>query len=194
MSKYYIRPMELDELMAFYDERIERDFSQGEYPPYPILYQHLQNGLEKALVFCKGEQDIAYSLAIDNHDNSYVLITLIAVFKQYRGQGIGSAFMNRLRLMYEDKQALLVEVERPDQAKTQKEADFRRQRINFYEKAGFYLIEGVDYSIWDIPMHLMALPILSSKETINLEIRRSMHELYLYLMGETLIHKMQFQS
>lgn len=193
MSKYCIRRMKLDELKAFY-ERIERDFSQGEYPPYAILYQHLQKGLQKALVFCDGEQDIAYSFATDNHDNRYVLITLLAVFKQYRGQGIGSDYMKRLRLMYEDKQALLVEVERPDQAKTQKEGNSRRQRINFYEKGGFYLIKEVEYSIWDIPMHLMALPIVASKETINLEIRRSMHGLYLNLMGEKLIHKMQFPS
>lgn len=192
MSKYYIRRMELGELKAFY-ERIERDFAQGEYAPYAILYQHLQNGLQKALVFCEGEHDLAYSICTDSHDNSYVLISLIAVFKKYRDQGIGSDFMKRLRLMYLDKQALLVEVERPDQAKTQEEGNSRRRRIEFYKKAGFYLIEGVAYSIWDIPMHLMALPLVASHETINQEIRKSMRELYLDLMGEELIHKMEFQ-
>lgn len=193
MSKYAIRRMELDELKVFY-ERIEQDFSQGEYAPYAILYQHLQNGLQKAMVFCEGEQDLAYSICMDNHDNSYVLISLLAVFKEYREQGIGSAFMKRLCLMYQDKQALLVEVERPDQAESQEEGNSRRRRIEFYEKVGFYLIEGLDYSIWDIPMHLMALPLGASKETINQEIKRSMHELYLSLMGEELIHKMQFSS
>ena len=161
---------------------------------YTILYQHLQNGLQKALIFCEGEQDLAYSVCTDNHNNGYVLISLLAVFKGYRDQGIGSAFMKRLRLRYEDKQALLVEVERPDQAKTQGEGNSRRRRIEFYEKAGFYLIEGVDYSICDIPMHLMALPLVASKETINREIRRSMYELYLSLMGEELIYKMQIKT
>lgn len=193
MDKYYIRRMELDELRAFY-ERIERDFAQGEYPPYAILYQHLQNDLQKALVLCEGEQDIAYSICTDNHDNSYVLVSLLAVFKGYRDQGIGSDFLKRLRLRYKDKRALLVEVERPDQAKSHEEGHSRRRRIEFYEKAGFYLIEGVDYTIWDIPMHLMALPLLASKETINREIRGTMHELYLVLMGDELIHKMQFSS
>ncbi len=193
MSKYNIRRMELDELKAFY-ERIVRDFAQGEYSPYPIIYQHLQDGLQKALIFCEGEKDIAYSVCTDNHENNYVLISLLAVFKEYRGQGIGSAFMKRLRLMYQDKQVLLVEVERPDRAKTPVEGDSRKRRIEFYERAGFYLIEGVDYSIWDIPMHLMALPLVASKETINREIKRSMYELYLNLMGEKLIHKMQISS
>ena len=191
MSKYNIRRMELGEFTALY-KRIERDFAQGEYAPYAIIYQHLQEGLQKALVFCEGEEDLAYSVCTDNNENSYVLISLLAVIEEYRGQGIGSAFMERLRLMYNDKQALLVEVERPDQAETQEEGNSRRRRIEFYEKAGFYLIEGVDYSIWDIPMHLMALSLVASKETINQEIRRTMYELYLNLMGEALMHKMQF--
>lgn len=190
MSKYNIRRMELDELKAFY-ERIVLDFSEGEYAPYPIMFQHLQGGLQKALIFCEGEKDVAYSICIDNHENNYVLISLLAVFKEYRGLGIGSEFMKRLHLMYQDKQVLIVEVERPDHAKTLEEVDSRRRRIEFYERAGFHLIKGVDYSIWDIPMYLMALPMVASKETVSREIKNSMYELYLSLMGEKLIHKMQ---
>ncbi len=193
MSKFNIRCMQLDELKAFY-ERIVRDFSQGEYAPYSIAYQLLQENLQKAMIFCKGDQDLAYAVCTDSHDNNYVLISLFAVFKEYRGQGIGSEFMKRLQLIYKDKQALLVEVERPDHAKTQEERDFRRRRIEFYEKSGFYLIEDVDYTIWDIPMHLMSLPLVATKDTINQEIKGSMHELYLSLMGEALIHKMKFSS
>ncbi|HEY8910236.1 MAG TPA: GNAT family N-acetyltransferase [Desulfosporosinus sp.] len=190
MSKYYIRRMALEEIKALY-KRIERDFARGEYSPFAILEEHLENGLQKAYVFCEEEEDLAYAVCTDTHDNGYVLISLLAVFKEYRGQGVGSAFLERLRLMYKDKQALLVEVERPDEAKTPEEAHSRRRRIEFYVKAGFYLIEGVDYSIWDIPMHLMAFPLIASKKTINQEIKGSMYELYLSLMGEELIHKMQ---
>lgn len=193
MSKYHIRPMELNELKDFF-KRIKQDFVQGEYAPYAILYKHFQNGLLNGLVFCEGKQDLAYSICEDNHDNGYVLISLLAVFKEYRDQGIGSAFIKRLRLMYRDKQALLVEVERPDQTKTKEEGHSRRRRIDFYEKAGFYLIQGIDYSIWDISMHLMALPIVSSKEIIDQKIEKSMYELYFNLMGEEFIHKMQFMS
>lgn len=139
MSKFYIRPMELAELTGFY-ERIQRDFSCGEYAPYAVIYQQLQDHLQKALVFCEGKQDLAYSVCADSHNNGYVLISLLAVCKEFRGQGIGSAFMKTSRVMYEHKQAILVEVERPDHAKTLEEANSRRRRIEFYEKAGFYLI------------------------------------------------------
>jgi len=86
--------MELGELKAFY-ERIERDFSKGEYSPYDIVYQHLQKGLQKALIFCGGEQDLAYAICTDNHDNSFVLISLFAVFKGHRDEGIGTAFIEK---------------------------------------------------------------------------------------------------
>ncbi|HBP64026.1 MAG TPA: hypothetical protein DD730_07100 [Desulfosporosinus sp.] len=94
MSEYYIRSMGLGELKAFYD-RIKRDFSEGEYSPYDIVYQHLQEGLQKALIFCEGEQDLAYAICTDNHDNSFVLISLLAVFKGHRDEGIGTAFMKK---------------------------------------------------------------------------------------------------
>ncbi len=185
--------MELDELKVFY-KRIKQDFSQGEYAPYAVLYKHLKNGWQNGLVFCEGEQDLAYAVCLDNHENGYVLISLFAVFKEYRERGIGSAFIKRLHQKYKDKLAIFVEVERPDEAKTRKEGYSRWRRIEFYEKAGFYLIQGVDYSIWDIPMHLMALPLVASEETINQRIRRSMYELYFNLMGKEFIHKMQFLS
>lgn len=91
--------------------------------------------------------------------NGYVLISLLAVFHEYRGQGIGSESMKELRVMYENKQAIIVEVERPDFSQTPEECDSRKRRIEFYEKAGFYLIPNIDYSIWDVPMHLMAMPL-----------------------------------
>ena len=193
MSHYYIRRMEFNELSAFY-EHIVRDFSKGEYAPYNILFKHIQNGAQSALVFCEGKRDLAYSIITDNHDNLYVLLSLLAVFENCRGRSIGSAFIKALHELYNHKQAILVEVERPDQGETQEEVNFRKLRIRFYKKAGFYLIDGVDYSIWDIPMHLMALPLVASKETINSEIGKSMYDLYLSLMGDELIHKMQFTS
>lgn len=193
MSNYDIRRMGLDELEVLY-KHIVQDFSEGEYAPYPMMHQHLLDGDQKALILHEGEQDLAYSICSDNHDNMYVLVSLLALFKEHRDQGIGSLFLNRLRQIYQNKQALLVEVERPDLSKTEEEGNSRRPRIRFYEKAGFFLIEEVDYSIWDIPMHLMALPLVASKEIIIHGIEKCMYELYFNLIGETLIHKMRFSS
>lgn len=193
MAEYSIRRMKVAELKGFF-KHIEQDFTEGEYAPYGVLYQQLQSGIQEGLVFCEGERDLAYSICAAGHDNGYVLISLLAVFPEYRGLGIGSAFVKTLGEMYQEKQGILVEVERPELSQTLEERDFRLRRIAFYEKAGFCLIPGIDYSIWDVPMHLMALPYRASRDMINEKIEQVMYEIYLQLMGERFIHKMQFKA
>lgn len=98
--------MKLAELKSFFNS-IKRDFSRGEYAPYDVLYQQLQSGIQEGLVFCDGERDLAYSICAAGHENGYVLISLLAVFEEYRGQGIGSAFMKAIGKMYEQKRGAI---------------------------------------------------------------------------------------
>lgn len=193
MPGYFIRRMEAAELKGFY-KRIKQDFSPGEYAPYSVLYEQLQEGIQEGLVFSEGEHDLAYSICASSHENGYVLISLLAVFPEYRGQGIGTEFMEALCTKYKEKQAILVEAERPENSQTPEEQDFRKRRIDFYEKLGFLLIPGIDYSIWDVPMHLMALPLMASREAINEKIGQIMYQIYFQLMGERFIHKMKFRT
>jgi GNAT superfamily N-acetyltransferase len=193
MTAYYIRYMEVNEINGFY-KRIEEDFPPEEHAPYRVFYRQILGDIQEGLVFGEGAQDMAYSVCADNHTNGYVLISLLAVFQEFRGQGIGSAFLKALRVMYARKQAIIVEVERPELAETEKERDLCRRRIDFYEKAGFYLIQGINYLIWDVPMHLMALPLNSSIENINKDIEKIMYQIYYKMVGESLIHKLEFQA
>jgi hypothetical protein len=114
------------------------------------------------------------------------------VFPEFRGQGIGTAFLRALSARYAHKQALIVEVERLELAKTAKDLELRRRRINFYKKAGFLLIKGIDYSVWDVRMNLMALPLNSSFQIIEKQIEIIMYQIYLKTAGESAIHKVRF--
>ena len=193
MPEYFIRPMEVDELDGFY-KRIDGDFPPTEHASRPVFYQQILGDLQQGLVFGDEAGDLAYSVCAANHANGYVLISFFAVFSEFRGQGIGSAFLKALSAMYAHKQALIVEVERPELAKTAKDLDLRRRRINFYKKAGFRLIKGIDYSVWDVRMHLMALPLNSSFENIEKHIEIIMYQIYLKTAGESAIHKVRFQA
>ncbi|MCX7711132.1 MAG: GNAT family N-acetyltransferase [Clostridia bacterium] len=190
MPKYTVRTMKLSELKGFY-QHIKKDFLPGEYAPYAVLYQQLQNGVQEGLVLCDRSRDLAYAICAAGNENGYVLISLLAVLEDYRGQGIGTAFMKKLHEIYRHKQAIIVEVEKPELSETPEELDDRNGRIAFYERLGYHLIPGIDYSIWDVPMHLMALPISISEEIIDQKIGEIMHRVYLGLMGEQFIHKMQ---
>lgn len=187
MPDYTVRPMELEQLQRIY-QHIVQDFPAGEYPPCDILYRHLQSGTQDAQVFCAGEQVLAYSICAAGSD--YVLISLLAVLPEFRGQGVGSAFLPALIKSYSGKQGIIIEVERPELAAGPEETRFRQWRLGFYKKAGFYLLEGIDYSIWDMPMHLMALPLLSSRQTIDENIDQIMRQIYLRLMGKRFMHKL----
>jgi ribosomal protein S18 acetylase RimI-like enzyme len=191
MSEYYVRHLELAELGSIYT-RIERDFAAGEYAPLNVLNKHVQEGIQVGFVLCKGTINLAYSFCASNCANGYVLITLLAVFQEYRGQGIGTIFLKEMKNIYNNKQALLVEVEQPNQSSTLDERDDRLRRIAFYEKAGFFLIKELNYSIWDIPMYLMALPLKATDEIINRQIKLIMYQIYFELLGKRFINKMKF--
>jgi hypothetical protein len=85
-------------------------------------------------------------------------------------------------------------MEQPELVQTSEESDLRRRRIKFYEKAGYYQIPRIDYSIWNVPMHLMALPLKASEETINEQIGQFIYQIYFKLLGERFIDKMQFKA
>lgn len=193
MTEYFIRTMKPGELKGFY-KHITRDFLPEEHAPYGILHRQLQNGVQEGLVFCEGTRELAYAICAANDPGGFVLISLLAVFQDCRGRGIGTEFIKALQQKYESKQGIVVEVERPDLSHTQEDRLVRQQRIRFYEKAGFYLIPGIEYSIWDVPMHLMTLPITASKEEVCADIEKIIYRIYLGLMGEQFIHKMQISA
>jgi GNAT superfamily N-acetyltransferase len=193
MSKYYIRTLEISELKEIYPRIIE-DFAVNEYPPIDVLNNHLQQGRQEGYVLCDGTRDVAYSFCAASSANDYILITLLAIFKEYRGQGIGSVLLNELHKIYANKHAAIVEVEKSEEAQTAEERDKRLRRIAFYEKEGYCLLKGINYTIWDIPMHLMVCPLNNGNVMMNEEIEQIMHQIYFGLLGNRFINKMQFNN
>jgi GNAT superfamily N-acetyltransferase len=184
--------MELSEIKTIYDN-IEQDFDLNEYPPYNILYKQIQKGLLEGHVLESSGNIIAYSICGASNKNEYVLLSLLAVFPQYRGKGIGTAFLKGLRKKYSHKKAIIVEIERFELAKTQEEKNKRLRRIEFYRKEDFSPIMGIDYYIWDLPMAILALPINVPIDIIQKEIKEVLGDIYLDLIGPKLIHKMVFK-
>lgn len=191
MAEYTIRSMSASELKTYF-KQIQRDFPPGEYPPYDILSRHIEAGIQDGMVLCMGQQQVAYAVCAASTD--HVLLSLLAVWPEFRGQGVGSAFLGLLKSRYIEKQAIIGEVERPETASHAEEMSRRLQRIHFYEKAGYHLIPGIDYTIWDVPMHLMALSIKASPDAISENIETIMYQIYLHLMGQNYMHKMIFNK
>ena len=86
-----------------------------------------------------------------------------------------------------------MEIEKSEEALHEEEIFVRERRLEFYTRAGFRLIPGIQYVIWDVPMHILALTCETDLETINKDIGRIMYEIYLLLLGKSNIHKMEFR-
>ena len=173
---------------------IELDFAEGEYAPYDILAKQIEKGVQKGHIFHNGEKDVAYSICADACSNGYILISFLSVYKEFRGNGLGSIFLEELIRRYSMNQGIIVEVEKPENSRSDKERALCEKRIQFYQNAGFYLIPDIDYSIWDVPMHLMVLPLKASMPTPNEMIGQIIHDIYLELMGKRYIHKLKFSN
>lgn len=189
---YTIRDMKLSELKKIY-RLIKKDFASGEYAPYEVFYQQIKSGVQSGFIFLEGGQDAAYSICAGSHPNGYVLISLLAVYEELRGRGVGSKFVEKLIELYSGRQGIIVEVEKPENAGNDNERDLRTKRIEFYKKAGFYLVPNIEYVIWDAPMHLMVLPCKALQQDINKNIDRTIYYIYLELMGERYMHKLKFK-
>ncbi|MDP4094577.1 MAG: GNAT family N-acetyltransferase [Bacillota bacterium] len=193
MQEYYIREMKQSDLKEIYSH-IKKDFIPGEYPPFAVLAEQFKTGKFEGYILYKDKTDLAYSICTSDSRNGYVLLSLLAVFPEYRGSGFGTNFVKQLITMYKDKMSMIVEVEKPETAKESKERELRLKRIGFYERLGFYLIPGIDYSIWDISLHLMAVPLKASPEDINSRIGDIMYQIYLELMGQRYMNKMYLKK
>ncbi len=195
---YDIRNISLQEVSDLYIN-IENDFATGEYPPYDVLHKQLAKGIQEGLMLASEGKDVAYSICTGDSTNSFVLISLLAVYKEYRGKGFGSKFIEMLKTKYCDERSIIVEVEKPEDALEQKERNIRENRIKFYEKAGFRLLPDIDYAIWDIPMYLMILPMKNMRidetaiRSVNKEVEKAMRDIYLKLLGAKFFHKMELQ-
>jgi len=190
--KLSIRNVEPDELEGIF-MHIKNDFALGEYPPYAALHRHLTTGVQKGYILQDRKKDVAYSFCAEGTGNGFVLISLLAVFKEFRGKGYGTAFLDELRHMYTSKKGIIIEVEKPEEAKTADEKTVREKRIAFYQKSGFYLVKNIDYCIWDIPMHLMILPGTGTGKIDNAEISQAIYEIYGELLGDRFIHKVRLR-
>ena len=187
MGNRGLRAMKPADLKTYY-QYIKKDFPRGEYPPYEILLQQFCDGRQQGFILHDQGRELAYAICAGNGD--YVLISLLAVLPEWRGQGIGSELLKSLQGHYEDRSGLIAEVERPELAGNQEEQQIRQSRLGFYCQAGFHLIAGIDYTIWGIPMHLMACPLQKDIRVISGRIESIMYQMYFNLAGPQYIHNL----
>lgn len=87
-----------------------------------------------------------------------ILLDYFAILDLYRGQGLGSLFLQELKNLLPDYKGILIETEDIDRAQNEAELQTRRKRDLFYEKNGALrtgvkgTVYGVHYAVWNFPL------------------------------------------
>ncbi len=101
----------------------------------------------------------AYIICIEKGDN--VLISHLAVLKEYRGQGIGTKSLNEMKFFFKDKQSVILEAE--EQAENKKALEIIKRRQKFYKKCGFTSYPNLDYELSGVKYLIFAYSNLENK-------------------------------
>ena len=158
-----IRKLELDELGKLYRNHIGKDFPPRERPPCFVIKNNIKKNTQEGFIYVDNDTELGY--AITSISEYAVLISLFGIFNGNRGKGSGTQFLQEIIKHYDNKKAIIVEVERPEDAKSGEEKIVCEKRISFYEKVKFTIHKDIEYSIFKVPMYLMT----HSKENLTKE-------------------------
>lgn len=164
-TNWSLRKLRESELDTLYIQRIEPDFPSAERPSLPAMHRHMQHDLQTIYIMHNDTDDFAYAVCAEAND--IILVTLLAVYKENRGGGYGSALLALLKETYADKRAIILEVENPEDAEDVGEHATRERRIAFYERNGYTLLPDIAHISFDVPLLVMALPLADTLVDID---------------------------
>lgn len=165
-QKYTFRAiLSAPELDALYEGRIRADFPSAERPSLPAMRRHLRDGLQTVWMMSSVQGDEGYAVCAEA--NGIVFVTLLAVYKEKRGGGRGTALLSLLRGHYQHSRGILLEVETPEDASDARARLVREKRIAFYARSGYHLLEGLAHESFGVPLRIMALPLEDTAEGLR---------------------------
>lgn len=188
-----LKKIKNEEFQDLYKNHIVNDFPPDERPPYSVMYNHIADGLHECFFYYENGEASGYIITASGNKNGYVLISFLAIMEGKRGSGIGTQLLNEIADHFKEKKGIIIEVEKPEDAKNPKEKVLRERRIDFYKRGGYIMLPGIDYALFKVPMHLMVLPLSHSLKSEDLYIK-SMWEIQYDLLGDSIEEKLRIQS
>ena len=175
-----IRPLDRAEFSELYRKHIDLDFPPDEIPPEGMFANGLDEGLFSGYMYVEDDEERGYAFLIERQNA--VMLFLFAVYDGYRGQGVGTRFMQELLDMISDRDYIVLEAERPETAENDEERRVREKRLSFYEHLGYVADRRIDYEIYYVPMWLMAHP-LAKPVPASEELAAAMRMFYSHVKG-----------
>lgn len=170
-----LKKINLKKFKNLYRRHIIKDFPREERRSLNKFKKRITKGQEEVYIYEENGQEKAYIIIADL--DNYVLVSFLAVFEEYRGEGIGTKLLKEIKANFSNKKGILLEVENPEYSISQDEKEIRQRRIKFYQKSNYNIVDGIEIDLHSIMFNIMILNI-DKKEINKQEIVESLREFY----------------
>ena len=171
-----IKKANLEKAIEMY-KFMEKDFSDNEIPDYKRYLKLTKENVHNIYLYEENGQEKAYFITMEKDNSKKILITHLAVIKEYRGKGIGKKLIEEIKNFLSDKKILIVEVESEKNAKNDQELETIKRRIRYYINAGFEKCEGIEYNLFNIDYYILTYN-MSNNLISNKEIKQAIENIY----------------
>ena len=171
-----IRKANLKEAKLIYKEHMENDFPPDELPEYKKYMYLTEKNIHEIYLYEKENVPVAYFITVE--DNCNILITHLAVIKEFRSKGIGKVLLNEIKEYFKDKKMLIVEVEAESRANNKEELEIINKRKRYYLKSGFVQCDNMRYVLYNVEYDILVCELNKCGKVDNYEIKEIMEKIY----------------
>lgn len=168
-----LRKIKYKEFKNLYRKHIIYDFPKSERPSLKGFRKRILKYNSKVYIYEENEKEKGY-IIIDKL-NECILISFLAVYKNYRGEGIGTKILKEIEEKLKNEKGIILEVEDPEYAQSQNAKNIMLKRIKFYEKSGYKIVEGLNLKMFFDNFKIM---ILEKNKMNNKEVSKELKYFY----------------
>ena len=151
-----IRELELQEMKSIYDRQMKEDFPPEEIKPFASIQAMYDHRVYRGFAMVEDGQILAYAFLVTcDFPDPAVLVDYLAVDRNQRGRGIGSAMLREMSERFSGI-PVLIESENPDFALNEEDRKKRERRISFYYR-NRALDTGVRAKVYGVEYRILQL-------------------------------------
>lgn len=193
MSDFEVRCLSLPEMEEIYEGLGKEHFPANERKPFSEIRRMYEEGCYEALGFYEqgqensSEEPVAYAFYVQTKDKAVRLLDYYAVRLEYRGSGVGSVFLNRMKEWYKDSDCIILETEDLATAENEEERKTRIRRNSFYLQ-NEVIQTDIHVSYFEADYQIFYIPLKGIKS--RAQVIEDMEKVYRIMFGkkmETLV-------
>lgn len=155
--KYPIIGLTLEDFEVLYNSHLLSDFPRAELRSMETFEEMYNDEAIYAYAMVDEDEILAYATFVREKSSDVMLLDYYAVSKTRRNEGLGSLFLQELRILLPAR-GFILEVEDPNFASNDQELDIRNRRVDFYKRNGATMTDWM-WHAFTVDFKLMWMPV-----------------------------------